>query len=44
MKRKILLTDCPDAQGLIAKITYICYKHQLNIIKNDEFVDLAQPG
>lgn len=39
MKRKILLTDCPDAQGLIAKITYICYKHQLNIIKNDEFVD-----
>ncbi|GAA4497762.1 formyltetrahydrofolate deformylase [Pseudaeromonas paramecii] len=41
MKRKILLTDCPDAQGLIAKITYICYKHQLNIIKNDEFVDHA---
>ena len=39
MKRKILLTDCPDAQGLIAKITYICYKHQLTIIKNDEFVD-----
>ena len=39
MKRKILLTDCPDAQGLIAKITYIYYKHQLNIIKNDEFVD-----
>ena len=42
MKRKILLTDCPDAQGLIAKITYICYKHQLNIIKNDEFVDHSQ--
>jgi len=39
MERKILLTDCPDAKGLIAKITNICYKHQLNIIKNDEFVD-----
>ncbi|MFB0954464.1 MAG: formyltetrahydrofolate deformylase, partial [Aeromonadaceae bacterium] len=40
--RKILLTDCPDAKGLIAKITNICYKHQLNIIKNDEFVDHEQ--
>ena len=39
MEKKILLTDCPDAKGLIAKITNICYKHQLNIIKNDEFVD-----
>lgn len=42
MERKILLTDCQDAKGLIAKITNICYKHQLNIIKNDEFVDHAQ--
>ncbi|SHF54028.1 formyltetrahydrofolate deformylase [Microbulbifer donghaiensis] len=42
MEKKILLTDCPDAKGLIAKITNICYKHQLNIIKNDEFVDRAQ--
>ena len=39
MERKILLTDCPDAQGLIAKITNICYKHQLNIINNKEYVD-----
>lgn len=39
MEKKILLTDCPDAKGLIAKITNICYKHQLNIIKNDEYVD-----
>ena len=39
MEKKILLTDCPDAKGLIAKITNICYKHQLNINKNDEFVD-----
>ena len=42
MERKILLTDCPDAKGLISKITNICYKHQLNIIKNDEFVDHEQ--
>ncbi|WP_308368389.1 MULTISPECIES: formyltetrahydrofolate deformylase [unclassified Microbulbifer] len=42
MEKKILLTDCPDAKGLIAKITNICYKHQLNITKNDEFVDRQQ--
>ncbi|QIL89837.1 formyltetrahydrofolate deformylase [Microbulbifer sp. SH-1] len=42
MEKKILLTDCPDAKGLIARITNICYKHQLNIIKNDEFVDREQ--
>lgn len=42
MEKKILLTDCPDAKGLIAKITNICYEHQLNIIKNDEFVDREQ--
>lgn len=42
MEKKILLTDCPDAKGLIAKITNICYKHQLNITKNDEYVDREQ--
>lgn len=42
MEKKILLTDCPDDKGLIAKITNICYKHQLNIVKNDEFVDRAE--
>lgn len=41
MEKKILLTDCPDAKGLIATITNICYKHQLNIITNSEFVDNA---
>lgn len=39
IENKILLTDCPDDKGLIAKITNICYKHQLNIIHNSEFVD-----
>lgn len=39
MEKKTLLTDCPDSKGLIAQITNICQKHQLNIIKNNEFVD-----
>lgn len=39
MQHKILLTECPDDKGLVAKITNICYKHQLNIIQNNEFVD-----
>lgn len=39
IENKILLTDCPDDKGLIAKITNICYKHQLNIVHNSEFVD-----
>lgn len=37
MERRILLTECPDAKGLIAKITGACFKHQYNIIKNDQF-------
>ena len=39
MEKKTLLTHCSDAPGLISKITNICYKHQLNIIHNAEFVD-----
>ncbi|TCN87993.1 formyltetrahydrofolate deformylase [Shewanella fodinae] len=42
MQRKILMTDCADERGLIAKITGVCFKHQLNIIKNSEFVDNRQ--
>ena len=38
-EKRVLLTDCPDHKGLIAKITNICEKHQLNIVKNNEFVD-----
>jgi formyltetrahydrofolate deformylase len=41
-ERKILITDCADAKGLIAKITGVCFAHQLNIIKNTEFVDRVQ--
>ena len=39
MEKKILLSDCPDEKGLISKVTNICYKHQLNITNNTEFVD-----
>lgn len=39
LTNKVLLTECPDDKGLVAKITNICYKHQLNIIQNNEFVD-----
>lgn len=39
IQNKILLIDCPDDKGLIAKVTNICYKHQLNISNNNEFVD-----
>ncbi len=39
IQRKILRTICPDAKGLIAQITSICFNHQLNIVQNDEYVD-----
>ena len=42
MERKVLITDCADAPGLITKITGVCFEHGLNIIKNSEFVDNAQ--
>jgi formyltetrahydrofolate deformylase len=41
MEKKTLLTHCNDAPGLISKITNICYKHQLNIVHNNEYVDNA---
>lgn len=39
MKQHILLTECRDQAGLIAKITLVCFEHGLNIIKNSEYVD-----
>jgi formyltetrahydrofolate deformylase len=38
IQTKVLRTICPDAKGLIAKITNICYKHELNIVQNNEYV------
>ena len=38
-KQYILKIDCPDEKGLIYRIADVVFKYQLNIIKNDEFVD-----
>ena len=35
----ILTTQCDDDVGLIAKITGLCNEHNLNITRNNEFVD-----
>jgi len=39
MNNYILKIDCDDAMGLIYKISDVLYKSDLNIVKNDEFVD-----
>lgn len=35
----ILRIHCPDQKGLVHKITGVLYHHDLNILRNDEFVD-----
>jgi len=37
----ILLIDCPDEKGLVYRITQCLYRQELNILKNDEYVDRA---
>lgn len=39
MPNQIVLIDCPDAKGLVYKITKVIYNLGLNIISNHEFVD-----
>lgn len=39
MNTHILLIDCPDEKGLVYQITKVLYDNELNIVKNDEFVD-----
>lgn len=39
--REIVLVDCPDAVGLIHRITGVLEKRQLNIENNHEFVDTS---
>ncbi|WP_024955622.1 formyltetrahydrofolate deformylase [Sulfurospirillum arcachonense] len=39
MNNYILKIDCSDAKGLIYKISDVIYKSDLNIVKNDEYVD-----
>ena len=37
MEKRILLTECADATGLIAKITDTCFSHGLHVIRQDQF-------
>ncbi|MDR1285889.1 MAG: formyltetrahydrofolate deformylase [Campylobacteraceae bacterium] len=39
MNQYILKIDCQDEKGLIYRISDAVFKHRLNIVKNDEFVD-----
>ncbi len=35
----ILLIECPDEKGLVFRITGVLFRHNLNIIRNHEFVN-----
>lgn len=37
MEQKILLTECADAPGLIAKVTSTCFEFGINITRQDQF-------
>lgn len=39
MANQVLHIDCPDEKGLVYKITEVLYRHGLNIVSNQEFVD-----
>ncbi|MDR2791004.1 MAG: formyltetrahydrofolate deformylase [Campylobacteraceae bacterium] len=39
MSQYILKIDCQDEKGLIYRVADAVFKHKLNIVKNDEFVD-----
>lgn len=39
MDEYILKIDCNDEKGLIYRIADVVFKYQLNIVKNDEYVD-----
>lgn len=41
MGSQVLHIDCPDEKGLVYRITEVLYKHGLNIVSNQEFVDAA---
>lgn len=42
MKQYRILIDCKDEKGLVYKISSIFFKHDLNILSNNEFVDNKQ--
>ena len=37
MEKRILLTECTDDVGLIAKITNVCSLFHFNVIRQDQF-------
>ena len=39
MNSHILLIDCDDRKGLVYSVTKVLYDHNVNIIRNGEFVD-----
>lgn len=39
MNEYILKIDCTDEKGLIYRIADVVFKYQLNVVKNDEYVD-----
>lgn len=39
MSSSILLIHCKDQAGLVYKVTQVIFRHNLNIISNDEFVE-----
>ena len=37
MEQRILLTECSDGVGLIAKVTGVCFKYNFNVIRQDQY-------
>lgn len=37
MEQRILLTECSDDVGLIAKVTGACFKYNFNVIRQDQY-------
>lgn len=42
MNEYVLKIDCSDEKGLIYRVADVVFKYQLNIMKNDEYVDKEQ--
>lgn len=42
MEQRILLTECTDEPGLIAKVTSLCFKYNLNIVHQDQFAETQE--
>lgn len=40
MQQKVLISECPDATGLIANVTTTCFEFGLNIVHQDQFASV----